>query len=126
MKLYRPRSMGLLCACRSARDKALEAEWKKQVGAIRQGAERTGGTRPWDQLWQYGLGCEVLCDDHEESAGVKFNDADLIGLPWRISVSRRTLAQDGAEVNGRDNSTSRLVPAAELETVLAELPPISH
>lgn len=71
-------------------------------------------------------GCEVLYDDREESAGVKFNDADLIGLPWRITLNRRTLAQDGAEIRGRGNSTSRLVPAAELEKALAELPTTSH
>jgi len=70
--------------------------------------------------------CEVLYDDREESAGVKFNDADLIGLPWRITVSRRTLARNGIELKGRGNSTSRLVPAADLESVLAELPPTSR
>ena len=38
-------------------------------------------------------GCEVLYDDRAESAGVKFNDADLLGLPVRIVVSPRNLKQ---------------------------------
>jgi len=44
-------------------------------------------------------GIEVLYDDRDESAGVKFTDADLIGLPLRLTVSSRTLAE--REVEGR-------------------------
>ena len=39
-------------------------------------------------------GFEVLSDDRDESAGVKFADADLIGIPLRIVVSKRTLEED--------------------------------
>ena len=42
-------------------------------------------------------GIEVLMDDREEGPGVKFTDADLIGLPVRLVVSRRSLAQGGIE-----------------------------
>lgn len=47
-------------------------------------------------------GIAVLFDDRDERAGVKFTDADLIGLPLRVAVSRRTLVQEGAEVKRRD------------------------
>jgi prolyl-tRNA synthetase len=40
-------------------------------------------------------GYEVLYDDRDESAGVKFNDADLIGIPVRLTVSTRALAAGG-------------------------------
>lgn len=41
-------------------------------------------------------GIEVLFDDRAESAGVKFNDADLIGLPLRVVVSKRSLRMGGS------------------------------
>ncbi len=46
-------------------------------------------------------GVEVLFDDRDESAGVKFNDADLIGLPLRITVGDRGLKQGGVELKLR-------------------------
>jgi len=64
---------------------------------------------------------EVLYDDREESAGVKFADADLIGVPWRIAVSSRTLAQDSVEVKGRAEGTPRLVKRSELVAELSRL-----
>jgi prolyl-tRNA synthetase len=47
-------------------------------------------------------GHEVLFDDRAENAGVKFNDADLIGIPVRLTVSRRTVGQGLAEVKRRE------------------------
>ena len=46
-------------------------------------------------------GVEVLLDDREERAGVKFNDADLIGIPLRITVSARGLEKGVVEVKRR-------------------------
>ena len=59
-------------------------------------------------------GLEVLYDDREESAGVKFNDADLLGLPVRLVVSKRNLGQDAVEVKARPEADSRLVPTADV------------
>jgi len=59
-------------------------------------------------------GIDVLYDDRIESAGVKFNDADLIGIPLRVTVSPRTLAQGGAEVKRRTEREFALVPLDEL------------
>lgn len=57
---------------------------------------------------------EVLYDDRDESAGVKFNDADLIGMPLRIVVSPRTLKEQSVEWKLRNEPASRLVKVADL------------
>ncbi|MBV9688944.1 MAG: proline--tRNA ligase [Ktedonobacteraceae bacterium] len=53
---------------------------------------------------------EVLYDDRMETAGVKFNDADLIGLPLRVVVSKRSLKNGGIELKLRSERESRIVP----------------
>lgn len=55
-------------------------------------------------------GIEVLFDDRPESPGVKFNDADLIGLPLRIVISPRTLKDNGVEVKWRKDKEARNLP----------------
>ena len=47
------------------------------------------------------LGYEILYDDRHGSAGVKFNDADLIGIPIRLTMSRRTLKESAIEIKLR-------------------------
>jgi prolyl-tRNA synthetase len=59
-------------------------------------------------------GIDVLYDDRKASAGVKFKDADLIGLPWRVTVGGRGLAQGTVEVKRRDQAERTSVPLAEL------------
>ncbi len=56
----------------------------------------------------------MLYDDRNDRPGVKFNDADLIGNPIRISISKRTLEQDQAELRLRDESESTFVPLADV------------
>ncbi len=64
-------------------------------------------------------GVEVLYDDREESPGVKFNDADLIGLPLRVTVSERTLKDNAVEFKLRREADRTVVPIEKaLETVL--------
>jgi prolyl-tRNA synthetase len=58
-------------------------------------------------------GIEVLFDDRQESPGVKFNDADLLGIPIRVTVSPRTLEKAGVEVKLRSEKDSELVPLVE-------------
>lgn len=65
-------------------------------------------------------GVEVLYDDRLETAGVKFNDADLIGLPLRAVVSRRSLKNGGIELKLRSQKESRIVPLTEAVTVIRE------
>ncbi len=57
----------------------------------------------------HAVGIEVLYDDREGSAGVKFNDADLIGIPLRLTVGDRSLAQGGAELKRRDSVQTTVV-----------------
>ena len=59
-------------------------------------------------------GIEVLFDDRAESAGVKFNDADLIGLPFRITVSPRTLEKHSVEFKKRPEKDFEVVPLKEI------------
>jgi prolyl-tRNA synthetase len=59
-------------------------------------------------------GVEVLFDDREMSAGMKLNDADLIGLPLRIIVSEKTLANNQAEFKRRDESEAIFIGLDEV------------
>lgn len=59
-------------------------------------------------------GVEVLYDDRDERPGAKFGDADLIGCPWRVTVSERTLAEGSAELKGRQSEESALVKLSDL------------
>jgi prolyl-tRNA synthetase len=54
-------------------------------------------------------GVEVLYDDRDDSAGTKFADADLLGLPVRLTVSKKTLAEDSVEVKKRGEEEFKLV-----------------
>ncbi|HET7629093.1 MAG TPA: proline--tRNA ligase [Bacillales bacterium] len=63
---------------------------------------------------------EVLFDDRKERAGVKFADADLIGLPVRITVGKKA-AEGIVELKVRATGEVREVRADEIETVLPEL-----
>jgi len=63
-------------------------------------------------------GVEVLLDDRDERPGVKFNDADLIGIPFRIVVGDKNLANGMVEVKRRSEKENRLV---SFGTAAAEL-----
>jgi prolyl-tRNA synthetase len=56
---------------------------------------------------------ETLYDDRDESPGVKFNDADLIGMPVRLTVSERALAQGGVEMKLRRAQDKVILPLDE-------------
>jgi prolyl-tRNA synthetase len=59
-------------------------------------------------------GFEALVDDRSDSPGVKFNDADLIGLPLRLTVGERGLNEGGVEVKRRAETQKSLVPLDSL------------
>jgi len=63
-------------------------------------------------------GLEVLFDDRQESPGIKFNDADLLGIPIRVTISPRTLKSNSVEIKWRSQKESELVP---LEGIVARL-----
>jgi prolyl-tRNA synthetase len=64
------------------------------------------------------LGYEVLYDDRAESAGVKFNDADLLGIPVRLTLSARTLREECVELRARWEAEVRLVPQQALDEAI--------
>ena len=65
------------------------------------------------------LGIEVLYDDRvESSAGEKFADADLIGIPLRLVISARSLEKKGVEWKERDKKDAKVV---KLGSVAAEV-----
>ena len=64
-------------------------------------------------------GVEVLYDDRDGlGAGVKFTDADLMGIPWRVTLSARSLKGGGVEVKRRSESERQVVAVAELKALL--------
>jgi prolyl-tRNA synthetase len=67
------------------------------------------------------MGMEVLYDDRSESTGVKFNDADLLGIPLRITVSPRSLEKGCIEVKWRSDKKAELVPAEEAVAKIKEM-----
>jgi prolyl-tRNA synthetase len=66
-------------------------------------------------------GFEVLFDDRPESPGVKFNDADLLGIPLRVTVSPRTLEKKSVEIKKRAEKEAELVPLDGVVEKLKEL-----
>ncbi|MEM7392251.1 MAG: proline--tRNA ligase [Verrucomicrobiota bacterium] len=67
-------------------------------------------------------GIEVLNDDRAERPGVKFKDADLLGIPLRVSVGERSLAKGVVEMKARAEEDVTDVPVENaLETILAKV-----
>ena len=66
-------------------------------------------------------GYEVMLDDRNERAGVKFADADLLGIPRRLVVSERGLNKKTIELDTRDGKGKRDVPFEELIDYLEKL-----
>jgi prolyl-tRNA synthetase len=72
-------------------------------------------------------GIEVLYDDRDDSPGVKFNDADLIGLPIRLTVSERALAQGGVEMKLRSQVDKVIITQEDILTrLLSEIGALKH
>jgi len=69
-------------------------------------------------------GIEVLFDDRSESPGIKFNDADLLGIPLRLTVSPRSLEKNSVELKKRSEKEFQLLPlegvAEKIRGIIAE------
>jgi prolyl-tRNA synthetase len=78
-----------------------------QDAAVRDAAEKI-----YRDLQKAGI--EVLLDDRDERAGVKFKDADLIGLPLRIAVGKKGLAEGKVEWKARGSKEVELIPLADV------------
>jgi prolyl-tRNA synthetase len=84
--------------------------------AGKDGAQTAAADELYDALQHAGF--DVLLDDRDERAGVKFKDADLLGAPIRITVGNAFVREGIVEVRDRATGSERRVPKAEvLETV---------
>ena len=72
----------------------------------------------YDALVQEGV--EVLLDDRDERPGVKFKDADLIGIPYRVTVGPKGLAEGKVEIVRRRTRTAREVDLGKAARSVAE------
>ena len=77
---------------------------------------RAEAEKIYNQLQNAGI--SVLFDDRDERAGVKFNDADLIGCPIRVTVGEKALQNGMVELKPRKEKENKLVP---LEKIIEEL-----
>jgi prolyl-tRNA synthetase len=66
-------------------------------------------------------GLAVLFDDRRQSPGVKFNDADLLGIPLRVTISPRTLEKNSVEIKWRREKQAQLLPLDGIVAKLKEL-----
>ncbi|RME99397.1 MAG: proline--tRNA ligase, partial [Chloroflexi bacterium] len=86
---------------------------KKATDEVGQAAEEL-----YQELQIAGL--DVLFDDRKESPGVKFSDADLIGVPWRITISARSLKNGGVELKHRREADRQIIPLDEIVDFLVD------
>ena len=77
------------------------------------------GEELYEGLW--GMGIETLYDDRDLSAGQKLADADLIGLPHRLIVSKKTLEKKGVEWKKRsDTGKGKIVEREKIEDIFTD------
>lgn len=76
-----------------------------------------------DKLYQElkRLGIEVVLDDRDERAGVKFKDADLVGYPLRVTLGSKTLANGQVELKERKSGETHLINVADLPQRVKEI-----
>ena len=80
-------------------------------------------TRVSDQLYNdlNRAGIATVYDDRDLSPGVKFNDADIMGMPLRVTVSSRSLQQGGVEVKWRWSDEREIIPLDSAVERIAEM-----
>jgi prolyl-tRNA synthetase len=88
------------------------AKWEDQ--ATRDAAEKV-----YAELLERRV--EAVLDDRDERAGVKFNDADLIGIPFRVTVGPRGLAEGKLELTRRNGGEQELIEVERAAERVAEL-----
>jgi prolyl-tRNA synthetase len=96
------------------------APWEAVVVPVKVTDERQWSVAEqlYDELQDAGV--EVLLDDRDERAGVKFKDADLIGIPFRLVVGPRALAHGNVELFERAGASSSEVPIEQAASSVGE------
>tara|TARA_Y100001936_G_scaffold154315_1_gene150604 strand:+ start:114 stop:1352 length:1239 start_codon:yes stop_codon:yes gene_type:complete len=77
------------------------------------------GEQIYDSL--LNLGIEVLLDDRDARPGVKFADAELIGVPYRVTIGPKGIADGVVEFAPRANGEATLIPIEETPSYIAEI-----
>ncbi|AKM82001.1 TPA: proline--tRNA ligase [Candidatus Berkelbacteria bacterium] len=78
--------------------------------------EGSKGEEIYNQLTD--LGIDVIFDDREVSAGIKFSDADLLGIPYRVVISKKTIAEGKVELKKRGEKETILT---DVDNILSDL-----
>ena len=86
------------------------------VGYRKNPAVRSTADRLHDEL--HAAGIDVLLDDRDERPGVMFADLELIGIPHRITIGERGLAEGIAEYQGRRDTAPQKVVLGELDAFI--------
>lgn len=87
-----------------------------KVSLISLGKVEKEARKIYDELNKAGI--EVLWDDRDEMAGVKFADADLIGNPYRVVISEKTMKEGKVEIKKRNEKESKLIETESLIDLL--------
>lgn len=74
---------------------------------------REASQKLYAQLQEAGV--EVILDDRDERPGVKFKDADLLGIPLRVTIGPKTLSQGAVEIKTRKSGEQELVAKDQAE-----------
>jgi len=96
------------------------APWQVQVCALN--PEKEGVTENAEKICRdlEQKGIEVLYDDRGEKAGSMFKDADLIGIPYRLTVTPKSIAANGVEFKIRGEKDFEMLPLDAVSTIIAE------
>jgi prolyl-tRNA synthetase len=96
------------------------APYEVVVTVVKPGDPATleAGERIYDAL--RGDGIEVLLDDRDERPGVKFKDAELIGIPWRVTVGPKGIAEGKAEIVRRATGDAESVDLQKAAAKVSE------
>ncbi len=90
------------------------APFQVEVITINHGDEnvRAAADKIYEEL--LAAGKETLFDDRDERAGVKFNDADLAGIPYQVVIGERNLARGNVEIKNRQTSETKIVAVRDI------------
>ena len=89
------------------------------IGAAREPRVTEIAERLHDLAKAAGPRSEILWDDRDESPGVKFTDAELLGMPWILTVSPRSIAAGGVEVTERATGERSTKSIEDVEAMLS-------
>lgn len=96
--------------------------WPKEVSPFHVHLVSLGENEKAEELYNElkSVGVDVLFDDRDAPAGEKFGDSDLLGIPLRVVVSKRSLEEGGYEIKYRKDEKGKIVSKDELVRELKE------